>query len=90
MEVELAAQLGKTKLTVAELVSLQKGDVIRLDRYKDEEIDVLLGKNPKFKAQVGKNRGKRAIKIADVIQTEFDLENTQEDFNSFLKGGRSE
>ncbi len=86
--VELSAVLGSTKLTVAELLYLQEGDVIRLDRYKDQDIDICIGNNPKFKGRPGKMRGKKSVKITDTVKN-LDIDDG-EDFATLLGKGRRE
>jgi flagellar motor switch protein FliM len=78
-QLTLQAVLGGTNLTVGELLYLQKGDVVRLDRYHDQEIDISVGNYPKFKGVPGNFRGKKAVKITG-IQT-ASLEEQDEDFD---------
>ena len=78
--IELAIELGKTHLSLSDLLYLEVGDVIRLDRYKDEEVDVCIGDKPRFKGTAGKKRGKKAIKITQLIKDEDDFESDIKDF----------
>lgn len=78
--IELAIELGKTHLSLSDLLYLEVGDVIRLDRYKDEEVDVCIGDKPRFKGTAGKKRGKKAIKITQLIKDEDDFESEIKDF----------
>lgn len=72
--IEISSVLGKTELTFGELLYLQEGDVIRLNRYKDDEIDIYIGNFPKFKGLPGNHRGKKAVKISGLFPSEFEAE----------------
>jgi flagellar motor switch protein FliM len=78
--IELAVELGKTHLSLSDLLYLEVGDVIRLDRYKDEELDVCIGNKPRFKGTAGKKRGKKAIKITQLIKDDLEFETDIKDF----------
>ena len=59
--------LGRTSITVQELLGLAPGDVLTLDRSVDEEIDVLVGDLLKFKARPGVKRRRAALKVTQVV-----------------------
>jgi flagellar motor switch protein FliM len=65
---------------LSDLLYLEVGDVIRLDRYKDEELDVCIGNKPRFKGTAGKKRGKKAIKITQLIKDDLEFETDIKDF----------
>ncbi|HNW47140.1 MAG TPA: flagellar motor switch protein FliM [Thermotogota bacterium] len=78
--ITLQAILGKTRLSVGELLYLQKGDVLRLDQYHDQKINIAIGDFPKFEGIPGTHRGKKAVKVTGVRheitedqEEEFDL-----------------
>lgn len=50
---DIVAELGKTTITVGELLSLDTDDVLILNRKIDEPIDVLVGGTLAYKAQPG-------------------------------------
>lgn len=62
-QVSCTVRLGSATLSVEDLVRLQVGDVVTLDRHQDEEIDVLIGNNIKFRARPGIRGKKMAIHI---------------------------
>jgi len=64
--------LGKSRITVAELLSLSTGDVLPLDRGVRDEVDVYVGELRKFKARPGVIRKKAALKVTSVIMKEDD------------------
>ena len=60
---ELVAQLGRTHLLTRDVRDLKIGDVIVLDRYASDSIDVYVDNIPKFKAYPGVHRGNQALQI---------------------------
>jgi len=64
--------LGKTSITVSELLELTVGDVLPLDRGVCEEVDVYVGELLKFKARPGVMRKKSALKVTQVYIKEDD------------------
>ncbi len=66
----LQAELAQTELTVRDLLYLQPGDVVRLDRKADEKIDIRIGNNVKYRGVAGTQKKHRAVKITDVAEDE--------------------
>ena len=66
MDVELRAELGRTRLSLHDIASLQEGDVIPLQRRTDEPIQVFIDKQEKFKAVAGTAGKQRALRVLDV------------------------
>jgi len=64
----LAAVLGETSITVKDLLELQVGDVIPIEKKKDQEIDVYVGNELKFFGKPGLIGNKLAIKITRAFQ----------------------
>ena len=88
--VELSAVLGKSTLKLKELLNLEIGDVIILDKRVDEEIDMLVQGMPKFQGIPGKHRGKVAVKITKVSDEIQDiLQNSLQGLLSGKSGGES-
>lgn len=65
--VELETELGSTFLTVSDLLYLQVGDVVKLDRQVNEEVEIRIGKHIKFKGIAGTYHKHRAVKITEVV-----------------------
>ena len=61
-----AVRLGSTEISVEHLLNLQVGDVVTLDRLKDEEVDVLIDNNLKFHANPGVRGKKLAVHISRI------------------------
>ncbi len=65
-----AVRLGSTEISVEHLLNLQVGDVVTLDRLKDEEVDVLIDNNLKFHANPGVRGKKLAVHISRISTEE--------------------
>ncbi|ADQ06336.1 flagellar motor switch protein FliM [Caldicellulosiruptor hydrothermalis 108] len=68
--VTVKAVLGRTQITVREFLELQVGDVLRLDRRKNQEIEVFVGNKLKFYGVPGRKEGRIAVKITRVEEGE--------------------
>ncbi len=53
VKVALAVELGGADVGMEDLLKVQKGDVIRLDRLANQELDILVGGQRKFKGRPG-------------------------------------
>ena len=51
--IPVSAELGKSSLTVMDFINLQVGDVIKLNRKIEDELDIYVGNIVKFKALPG-------------------------------------
>lgn len=71
-KVPISAVLGRTYITVNEFISLQCGDVIKIDSFVNSDLDVKVGNLLKFKAKPGIKKGKNAIQITSIIRKEDD------------------
>ncbi len=60
---ELRAELGRCSIRASQLASLRKGDVLCLDRSIHDPVDVLLGKNMVFKANLGRKGENLALQL---------------------------
>lgn len=65
--VDIYAEMGRTNLTVSDLLYLQPGDVVKLDKRTSEKIDLRLGNRVKYKGIAGKSHKHRAVKITDIV-----------------------
>ncbi|HUV49845.1 MAG TPA: flagellar motor switch protein FliM [Anaerolineae bacterium] len=67
VNVNLTVELGRTELSGREVVSLKKGDVISLDQYCSDSLDVYVENILKFKGQPGLYKGNRAIEVTKLM-----------------------
>lgn len=68
--VPVSAYLGKSQITVIDFVNLQVGDIIKLDRSVEDELDVYVGNIVKFKALPGSFSDNYAVKITEIYREE--------------------
>ncbi|MDD6550769.1 MAG: flagellar motor switch protein FliM [Lachnospiraceae bacterium] len=69
-QVPVTAVLGNSTISVNDFISLQNGDIIRLDRKADDELDVYVGSIKKFNALPGTYDNKYAVRVTNVIREE--------------------
>lgn len=63
MPVELKVELGKASIPAGDIIELQKGDIIQLDRRKDDLLPCYLAGVRKFMGTPGIRRGNKAFLI---------------------------
>ena len=69
-QIPLKAVLGNSTISVSDFSMLQVGDIIRLDRKAEEELDVYVGNIKKFTALPGASGDNYAVRITEVIREE--------------------
>ncbi|MEZ4702901.1 MAG: flagellar motor switch protein FliM [Rhodothermales bacterium] len=78
MDVSMRAELGRTTLSITDLLGLSEGDVILLKNRADEPIKVYIGELPKFKASAGKSGNQRAVRVVEILDTDISGTNKNE------------
>ena len=68
--IPIKAVLGKSTISVNDFVNIQKGDIIRIDKKVEDELDIYVGNIVKFKALPGAAEDKYAVKITTIIREE--------------------
>lgn len=68
VDVPVKAVLGNSSISVNDFVNLQPGDIIRLDRKVDNELNVFVGNIKKFTALPGSSKDKYAVRVTTVIR----------------------
>lgn len=68
--VPVKAILGKSRISVGDFVNLQVGDIIRINRKVEDELDVYVGDIQKFKALPGSFEDNYAVRITEIIREE--------------------
>ncbi len=68
--IPVKAVLGKSSISLNELIHMQKGDIIKLDRKIDDELSVYVGNIKKFTALPGASSDSYAVKISTIIREE--------------------
>lgn len=70
--VPVKAILGNSAINVSEFAALQIGDIIRLDRKVDDELDIYVGDIKKFTALPGSAGSNYAVRITTVVREDQD------------------
>lgn len=65
-KVNISAQLGSTFITVRDFLELRKGDVVLLDKFANDEIEILVGEKRKHFGIPGTINNKMAIKVTRI------------------------
>jgi flagellar motor switch protein FliM len=68
--VPVKAVLGNSSVSVNDFAMLQPGDIIRLDRKVEDELDIYVGNIRKFTAVPGSSGDKYAVRVTSVIREE--------------------
>jgi flagellar motor switch protein FliM len=66
----LSTVIGKTSLTIRDLLQLQRGDVVCLDKPYDSDLIVQIGGRTKFAGRAGLIGRKKAVKITNILEQE--------------------
>lgn len=67
-KVPVVAQLGKTKVTIEDFLTMGVGDVIDLGTGIGDPLTVCVGNVPKFIAQPGRSKKKLAVQILETVK----------------------
>ena len=68
--IPIKAVLGNSTINVSDFANLQVGDIIKINRKVDEELEVFVGNIRKFKALPGYSDDKYAVRVTEVIREE--------------------
>jgi flagellar motor switch protein FliM len=74
VQVPVCVELGHAEVTLAELLALEPGDIVRLDRRKDEDLDVKVGGVRKFRCTPGRSGKHLGARITEVESAELELD----------------
>ncbi|CAI6144302.1 MAG: Flagellar motor switch protein FliM [uncultured Sulfurimonas sp.] len=92
-KVDIEANLGNADLTLADILELHVGDVLRLSSAADDIITVSVDGKERFRGEIGLRRFRKSISITEVIDTEKDavkraLENFEQERQNKISGVR--
>lgn len=71
-DIPVSAVLGTSTIMVSDFACLQRGDIIRLDRGIEDELDVYVGTMKKFTALPGSSGKHYAVRVTTVVKEEED------------------
>lgn len=69
-QVPVKAILGKSTISIADFANLQLGDVIKLNRKVEDELDVYVGDIRKFTALPGSYNDNYAVRVTEIVREE--------------------
>ena len=64
----VSVNLGQSNLSLDDLINLQKGDVILLNKRTTDELDLIIGKKPRFFGKAGVVKNRFAFKVTQRSQ----------------------
>lgn len=70
LEIPLSVELGRSKISIEEFLSLNVGDVIQLNQLYDEPLKAKVGKEVKFFVKPGVKKTRLAAEIETVLEKE--------------------
>lgn len=65
--VSLSVELGRTKMSLREVLALEEDSVVALNRLTDEPLDVLVNGRPIAKAEIVAENGRFALRIVEMV-----------------------
>ena len=68
--IPVSAELGRSTVTVMDFANLQVGDIIKLNKSVEDELDVYVGNIVKFKAVPGSSDDNYAVKVTEIYREE--------------------
>jgi flagellar motor switch protein FliM len=69
-EVEVEVELGRTIVSLRDLIALQVGDIVQFDNQTSEPLTVRVNDHEKFKVFAGVNRDRLTVQVVEIIQGE--------------------
>ncbi len=67
VQVNLSVELGRTELTLKDVLALQQGSVVSLNRLTDELLDVTANGKPIARAEVVAQDGRFALRVVELV-----------------------
>ena len=67
-DVPVSVNLGRTELSLREVLDLEEGDIVRLDNRLDKMLEVIIGDTAKFRGKPGIYRGHKAVQLVSEIR----------------------
>ncbi len=65
---KLSTVIGKSNISVSELLNLQKGDIILLNRLVDEPFDIYVEDKVKFRGKPGIKKKNVAVMVTEIVE----------------------
>ncbi len=71
-DITLEAMLGHSRISVRELLELQKGDIIKLDTPASDKATISIDNKEVFEAQIGVHRHHKTVKLNKIVKNDKD------------------
>ena len=68
--VDVTVELGKTVVSLRDLIALQPGDLVMFDKPVNEPLAATVNEREKFKVFPGVNRDKLAVRVSQIVENE--------------------
>jgi len=68
--VDVRVELGKTVVSLRDLIALQPGDLVMFDKFVTEPLAAMVNDREKFKVFPGVNRDKLAVRVSHIVEDE--------------------
>jgi flagellar motor switch protein FliN/FliY len=69
LPVEVIVELGRTRMTIGQLASLDRDDVIDLDRSNEEPLDIVVGGKVLARGEVVMQGDRLALRITEMVES---------------------
>jgi len=67
VSVEISVEIGRTKLTIGELLSLSKGSIVELNRLAGESVDIFVNEKLLGKGEIVLVNERLGVRVIEII-----------------------
>jgi flagellar motor switch protein FliN/FliY len=67
VSVEISVEIGRTKLTIGELLSLSKGSIIELNRIAGESVDIFVNEKLLGKGEIVLVNERLGVRVIEIL-----------------------
>ena len=67
VSVEISVEIGRTKLTIGELLSLSKGSVVELNRVAGESVDIFVNEKLLGKGEIVLINERLGVRVLEIL-----------------------
>ena len=67
VSVEISVEIGRTKLTIGELLSLSKGSVVELNRIAGESVDIFVNEKLLGKGEIVVINERLGVRVLEIL-----------------------
>ena len=89
VNVTLSVELGRTKMTIKDLMALNKGSIISMAKEVTEPMDLMVNGTLIARGDVVESEGQFGLRLLDIVSTDERLEPLQEVLDHAIRTDRS-